>query len=171
MIEMKVSGIVLDPQSRSPIVVLRDLPERRALMIWIGPPEANAIMLAIENVPLARPATHDLFVNALDVLGARVESVHVNRMEENTFFAVLNVSSGTGKSAKTREIDSRPSDAIAVALRTESPIFVSEEVMVSSSIPINPAQEEQETQEFKNFLEDLKPSDFINQSRESGDIN
>lgn len=169
MIEMKVSGIVLDPQSRSPIVVLRDTPERRALMIWIGPPEANAIMLAIENVPLARPATHDLFVNTLKQMGAGVHSVQINRMEENTFYAVLRVNN---KAGKITDIDSRPSDAIAVALRTESPIFVSEEVMISSSIPINPAQEEQETKDFKDFIQTLKPSDFINRSsRERGDIN
>lgn len=161
MIEMKVSGIVLDPQSRSPIVVLRDTPERRALMIWIGPPEANAIMLAIENVPLARPATHDLFVNAITQLGASIHSVQINRMEENTFFAVLRVSMGKGKII---DIDSRPSDAVAIALRTESPIFVSEEVMISSSIPINPAAEEQDAREFKDFIQDLKPSDFINRS-------
>lgn len=168
MIEMKVSGIVLDPQSRSPIVVLRDVPERRALMIWIGPPEANAIMLAIENVPLARPATHDLFVSALEKLEVTVNSVAVNRMEDNTFFASLKV---TTKANKQMEIDSRPSDAIAIALRTQSPIYVAEEVMASSSIPINPAQEEQETKDFRDFIQTIKPSDFINQSREKGDIN
>ena len=161
MIEMKVSGIVLDPQSRSPIVVLRDMPERRALMIWIGPPEANAIMLAIENVPLARPATHDLFVNSISQLGASIHSVQINRMEENTFFAVLRVSAGKGNII---DVDSRPSDAVAIALRTESPIFVSEEVMISSSIPINPVAEEQDAREFKDFIQDLKPSDFINRS-------
>lgn len=167
MIEMKVSGIVLDPQSRSPIVVLRDLPERRALMIWIGPPEANSIMLAIENVPLARPATHDLFVNTLELLGVALHSVVVNRMEDNTFYAALRVNNKTGKQL---EIDSRPSDAIAIALRTDSPIFVAEEVMISSSIPINPAQEEQETKEFKSFIQTIKPSDFSRRSQ-SGEIN
>ena len=168
MIEMKVSGIVLDPQSRSPIVVLRDMPERRALMIWIGPPEANAIMLAIENVPLARPATHDLLVNSIQQLGGTVHSVVVNRMEENTFFAMLRVNTKAGKQI---EIDSRPSDAVAVALRTESPIFVSEEVMATSSIPINPAQEEQEAKDFRDFIQNIKPSDFIDRTHERGDIN
>jgi bifunctional DNase/RNase len=169
MIEMKVSGIVLDPQSRNPIVVLRDMPERRALMIWIGPPEANAIMLALENVTLARPATHDLFVNTLDHLGATVHSVVVNRMDENTFFAALRLNGETGE--ELREIDARPSDAIAIALRTASPIFVAEEVMLSSGIPINPAQEEKESKEFKAFIQNLKPSDFIKKSRERGDAN
>ncbi|PKL80361.1 MAG: hypothetical protein CVV27_00520 [Candidatus Melainabacteria bacterium HGW-Melainabacteria-1] len=167
MIEMKVSGIVLDPQSRSPIVVLRDVPERRALMIWIGPPEANSIMLAIENVPLARPATHDLFVNTLEQLGIGVHSVVVNRMEDNTFYAALRLNNKAGKQL---EVDSRPSDAIAIALRTDSPIFVAEEVMISSSIPINPAQEEQEAKDFKNFIQNLKPSDFTKRSQ-PGDIN
>ena len=135
MIEMKVSGIVLDPQSRSPIVVLRDVPERRALMIWIGPPEANSIMLAIENVPLARPATHDLFVNTLELLGVSLHSVVVNRMEDNTFYAALRVNNKTGKQL---EIDSRPS--------------------------------EQETKEFKSFIQTIKPSDFSRRSQ-SGEIN
>jgi len=168
MIEMKVSGIVLDPQSRSPIVVLRDMPERRALMIWIGPPEANAIMLAIENVPLARPATHDLLVNSIKQLGGTVHSVVVHSMEENTFFAMLRVNTKAGKQI---EVDSRPSDAVAVALRTDSPIFVSEEVMASSSIPINPAQEEKEAKDFRDFIQNIKPSDFIDRTHERGDIN
>lgn len=163
MIEMRVSGVVLDPQSRNPIVVLRDTPERRALMIWIGPPEANAIMLALENVTLARPATHDLFVNTLDLLGVTVNSVVINRMEENTFFALLKVTTREGKNL---EIDARPSDAIAIGLRTGSPIFVSEEVMLSSAIPINTAQEEKEAKDFKDFIQNVKPSDFIRQSRE-----
>ena len=136
-------------------------------MIWIGPPEANSIMLAIENVPLARPATHDLFVNTLELLGVSLHSVVVNRMEDNTFYAALRVNNKTGKQL---EIDSRPSDAIAIALRTDSPIFVAEEVMVSSSIPINPAQEEQETKEFKSFIQTIKPSDFSRRSQ-SGEIN
>jgi hypothetical protein len=90
-------------------------------------------------------------------------------MEDNTFFAVLKV---TTKEGKQMEIDSRPSDAIAIGLRTESPIFVSEEVMLSSAIPINPAQEEKETRDFKDFIQTIKPSDFINQSRErDGEIN
>lgn len=169
MIEMRVSGIVLDPQSRNPIIVLRDTPERRALMIWIGPPEANSIMLAMENVTLARPATHDLFVNTLDLLGVTVNSVIVNRMEENTFFAVLKV---TTRDGKVLEIDSRPSDAIAIGLRTDSPIFVSEEVMLSSAIPINAAQEEKEAKDFKDFIQNLKPSDFARRSQErDGEIN
>lgn len=163
---MKVSGIVLDPQSRNPIVVLRDLPERRAIMIWIGPPEANSIMLAIENVQLARPATHDLFVQTLKQLDTKITGVVINHMEESTFFAVLNVV--TAKGVK-KDIDSRPSDAIAIALRVGCPIFVSEEVVMSSSIPINPAEEEKDAKNFKNFIQNIKPSDFINQSREKGE--
>lgn len=165
MIEMKVSGIVLDPQSRNPIVVLRDVPERRALMIWIGPPEASSIMLALEKVTLARPATHDLFATTLEQLGVKVVGVAINRMQENTFFAAFKIQQKDGTSL---EIDARPSDAIALALRAGAPIFVAEEVMISSSIPINPVQEEQETKDFKEFIDNIKPSDFIKQAREKG---
>lgn len=162
MIEMKVSGIVLDPQTRSPIVILRDIPERRALMIWIGPPEANAIMLALENVKLGRPATHDLFINTLQELNVEVRDVTINRMEESTFFAVFGLMS---KDGKRLEIDARPSDAIALSLRANAPIFVSEEVMISSSVPINPAQEEKDAEAFKDFIDNINPSDFAQHTR------
>ena len=160
---MKVSGVVLDPQSRNPIVVLRDLPERRAIMIWIGPPEANSIMLAIESIKLARPATHDLFVNTMAAFGAQVESVTINNMEESTFFAHLKIITPKGT---TEDIDSRPSDAIAIALRIGCPIYVAEEVVLSSSIPINPVAEEKDAKNFKSFVQNLKPSDFVGKSRE-----
>ena len=165
MIEMKVSGIVLDPSTRSPIVILRDVEERRALMIWIGAPEANAIMHALEKVKLARPATHDLFTNTLDHLKIKLDSVAITRMEESTFYAALNMSTKNPKGVEKMEIDARPSDAIALSLRANAPIFVSEEVMISSSVPINPAQEEKDSQEFKDFINQVRPSDFIRQAK------
>jgi len=157
MVIMKVSGIVLDPQSRTPILVLRDIEERRALLIWIGPPEANSIMLSLENIKLSRPATHDLIENILDSLKAKLESITILDMKESTFFAQLNLLSNGKKLC----IDSRPSDAVALALRSEVPIFVSEHVMMMSSIPIDQSKEDEEKKEFKKFLEDVKPSDFF----------
>lgn len=156
MIEMKVSGIVLDPQSRSPIIVLRDMDERRALLIWIGAPEANAIMLVLEKIRLTRPASHDLMNNILGSLKAKLESVHITDMQDNTFFAVLNLVTGD----KNVAVDARPSDAIALALRAQAPVFVSEQVMASSSIPIDQNRDEEEAEAFRRFVDELKPSDF-----------
>jgi bifunctional DNase/RNase len=156
MIEMKVSGIVLDPQSRSPIIVLRDMDERRALLIWIGAPEANAIMLVLEKIRLTRPATHDLMNNVLGALKTKLESVLITDMQDNTFFAQLNLVNGE----KNVTVDARPSDAIALALRAQAPVFVSEQVMATSSIPIDQNRDEEEAEAFRRFVDELKPSDF-----------
>lgn len=156
MIEMKISGIVLDPQSRSPIVVLRDMEDRRALLIWIGNVEANSIMLILEKIKLLRPITHDLINNIFQALNISLQHVLINDIQESTFFAQLHLKTDNGKYI----IDTRPSDAIALALRLNSPIFVTEQVMASSSIPINPNQDEEDAQKFKRFIEKLKPSDF-----------
>jgi len=159
MILMKVSGIVLDPQSRTPIMVLRDLEERRALLIWIGPPEANSIMLVLENIKLSRPATHDLITNLIKSFKAELKSIAIHDMKESTFFAQLNLVSATGKEIY---IDSRPSDAVAIALRANVPILVSEQVMASSSIAIDQNKDEKEAEEFRRFIDNIKPSDFFN---------
>lgn len=156
MIEMKVSGIVLDPQSRSPIIVLRDMDERRALLIWIGAPEANAIMLVLEKIRLSRPATHDLMNNLLGALKTSLQSVYITDMQDNTFFAQLNLQTGE----RQQTVDARPSDAIALALRAGASIFVTEQVMASSSIPIDQSRDDEEAEAFRQFVENIKPSDF-----------
>jgi bifunctional DNase/RNase len=157
MVVMKVSGIVLDPQSRTPILVLRDMDDRRALLIWIGPPEANSIMLILENIKLSRPATHDLMNNMLKTLKVELKSIIIHDMKESTFFAQLNLMNN----GKEVTIDSRPSDAVAIALRADVPIYVSEQVMMSSSIPIDQSKDEEEADQFKKFIESVKPSDFF----------
>lgn len=157
MVVMKVSGIVLDPQSRTPILVLRDMDDRRALLIWIGPPEANSIMLILENIKLSRPATHDLVNNILKALKVEIKSIIIHDMKESTFFAQLNLLNN----GKEIVIDSRPSDAVAIALRADVPIYVSEQVMMSSSIPIDQSKDEEEADQFKKFIESVKPSDFF----------
>jgi hypothetical protein len=156
MIEMKVAGVILDTQSKHPIVMLRDLEERRALLIWIGEPEANAILMALESIQPPRPLTHDLLQSVLDTLEAPLKRVVITEMRDQTFFAVLELE----HAGKTVTIDARPSDAIALALRAEATIFVSEEVMAANSIPINQNTEEEEDKEFKAFLENVKPGDF-----------
>lgn len=157
MVVMKVSGIVLDPQSRTPILVLRDMDDRRALLIWIGPPEANSIMLILENIKLSRPATHDLMTNTIKALKAELKNVFIHDMKDSTFFAQL-VLSSNGKEVL---VDSRPSDAVALALRSGVPIYVSEQVMASSSIPIDQTKDEEEAAQFKSFIDSIKPSDFF----------
>jgi bifunctional DNase/RNase len=157
MIVMKVSGIVLDPQSRTPILVLRDMDDRRALLIWIGPPEANSIMLVLENIKLSRPATHDLIINMIKSLKSSLKHILIHDMKDSTFFAQLVLNSNN----KEIIIDSRPSDAVALALRSDVPIYVSEQVMASSSIPIDQTKDEEEAAQFKNFIDSIKPSDFF----------
>ena len=161
MIEMKVSGIVLDPHSKSPIVVLRDGDERRALLIWIGAPEANAIMLVLEKIRLSRPVTHDLLNNLLKATHYPLDHVVINDMRDNTFFAELYLKKPTPKKkGDFLVVDSRPSDAIALALRAGATILVSEAVMSTSSIPIDQNRDEAEAEAFRKFLDDLKPSYF-----------
>ncbi len=156
MVEMNVSGVILEPKTKSPIVVLKDADERRALLIWVGEPEANAILLGIEEIKTPRPLTHDLFRNTLTALGATLTRIRVSEMRDNTFFAelVLDVS------GKEVVIDSRPSDAIALAIRFHAPIDVAEDVMANSSIPINKEEEEVDAEQFRKFLDEVKPSDF-----------
>jgi bifunctional DNase/RNase len=156
MIEMKVSGVILDSASRHPIVMLRDREERRALLIWIGEPEANAILMALEGIATPRPLTHDLTMLLLGKLGARLVKAVVTDMRDQTFFAELELEAG----GKTLTLDARPSDAIALALRAQAPIYVASEVMTANAIPINPAREEEEAEKFREFLQNVKPGDF-----------
>lgn len=156
MVEMNVSGVILEPKTKSPIVVLKDAEERRALLIWVGEPEANAILLGLEEIKTPRPLTHDLFRNTLSTLGATLGRIRISEIRDNTFFAelVLNLD------GKELVIDSRPSDAIALAIRFKAVIEVAEDVMASSAIAINEKEEEQEAEQFRKFLDQVKPSDF-----------
>jgi uncharacterized protein len=124
-VEMRIKGLVIDPLSKMPIVVLEDLDAQRVLPIWIGAFEANAIALTIENVPTPRPMTHDLIKNFLAKLDIAVERIVVTDVRNNTFYAAIHCRRGDDMVV----IDSRPSDAIALALRTRSPIFVEDDVV------------------------------------------
>src|SRR5262245_5755538 len=125
-IEMTIKGLMIDPITNMPIIILRDQEGQRILPIWVGVFEANAIALQIENVQTPRPMTHDLLKNVIDDLQAHVERIVVCELKENTFYATIYLASRGGG---TRTIDARPSDAIALALRTHSPIFVEESVI------------------------------------------
>lgn len=158
MIEMIVMGIALDTRTGSPIVVLNDLENRRALPIWIGSVEASAIIRKIENIPSSRPLTHDLFLNMAEAAEYKITKIEINNVEEQTYFAVVFMYNE--KLNKELQIDSRPSDAIAIALRADVPIYVTENVLAMGVISTDIEKDEQEAQEFKNFIKDIKPSDF-----------
>jgi bifunctional DNase/RNase len=154
-IEMRIKGLVVDPISKMPIVVLEDIRSERMLPIWIGVFEANAIALRIENIATPRPMTHDLLKNLLDELDIKVEKIVVNDVRDNTFYALIYCR----HKDQIITIDSRPSDAIALVLRTDAPIFVEESVVEKAhSMKIDENLEDSE--KLKNWLENLQPDDF-----------
>jgi bifunctional DNase/RNase len=155
LIKMTVRGIALDPITNMPIIILKDPDERRALPIWVGIFEANAIALELEKVSTPRPMTHDLLKNILEGLGITVKQVIVNDLKENTFYAMIELNHNGG----VITIDARPSDAIALALRVNAPIFVTEKV-VTAAKNIEVSEEKEETDRWKEWLENLKPEDF-----------
>jgi uncharacterized protein len=163
MIEMKVAGIALDAVSRSPIILLRDATERRQLPIFIGQEQARAIISALENQAPPRPLTHDLIVNMMDEWNMELERIIIHSLQDNTFYAILQMRQGD----TVKEIDARPSDAIAVAIRTKSPIWVMEEVVADASMPVDRDADEAERRAFRDFISNLSPQDFKQGGRSS----
>ena len=157
MIEMRVMGIALDTRTGSPIVVLHDKDNRKALPIWIGSAEASAIIRKIENLSVARPMTHDLIIEIVEKTGYTVDKIEISDVEKETYYATIYIADENGKVV---EIDARPSDAIAVAIRVDAPIYVAPKVLASGSVSTDSAKDEEEAQEFKNFVQSIKPSDF-----------
>ena len=157
MIEMKVAGIALHAVERTPIVLLKDASERRALPIYIGQDQARAIINALEKQSAPRPLTHDLMANILDAWDMNLEKIIIHSLRDSTFYAVLCLTQAGVK----KEIDCRPSDAIAIALRTDSPIWVMEEVVADASIPVDQDADEAEKKAFREFVSNLKPEDLI----------
>lgn len=157
MIEMKVMGIAIDTRTSSPIVVLHDLENRKALPIWIGSAEASAIIRKIENLKIVRPMTHDLIVNIVEQTGFNVTKIEINDVDKETYFANIFMENDEKKEII---IDARPSDAIALAIRVDAPIFVSTGVMAKGTVSCDVQKDEEESQEFKEFIQNIKPSDF-----------
>lgn len=157
MIEMKVMGIAIDTASGSPIIVLNDKENRKALPIWIGSAEASAIIRKIENIKVLRPMTHDLIIDVVEKTGFHVSRVEINDVEEDTYFSTIFLSK---ENEEEVTIDARPSDAIAVAIRVDAPIYVSAKVLADGSVSCDSEKDEEESQEFKNFIQSIKPSDF-----------
>ena len=158
LVPMSIKGLMLDPVSNSPIVVLKDDDEKFFLPIWVGIFEANAIALQLENVTTPRPMTHDLLRNMISELNGQVTRVVINDLRDSTFFAQIRLVVDHDSGAKTLEIDARPSDAIALALRTEAPIYVAQSVLDQAQT-ISPEGEDQD-EKMKKWFENLGPDDL-----------
>ena len=154
-IEMKIRGLMMDPVTNMPIVVLKDVGGEAILPIWVGIYEANAIALEIEKVTTPRPMTHDLLKNVLTSLDAQVHKVVVSDLRDDTFFAVIWLE----RSGGAISIDSRPSDALALALRVDCPIFVEEDVLKSSRLA-SAVNDRVSSEELRKWLENLNDEDL-----------
>ena len=158
MHEMVIYGVSFDMVGKQPIVLLKAVDTNKFLPIWIGHPEAAAILMKLQGAATPRPMTHDLFTEILGQLEARVTRIAVTELRENTFYALITVS----VDGSEIEIDSRPSDAIALAVRAEAPIYAADSVIEESAIEFEheDVNEEEVVEEFKKFLDEVKPEDF-----------
>ena len=154
-IEMSIKGLMVDPVTNMPIVILRDRDGQKVLPIWVGIFEANAIALQIENVATARPMTHDLLRNVIQDLKASVQKVVVCDLQENTYFALIYLL----LNGDTVAIDARPSDALALALRTRAPIFV-EDSVIDHAKSVDFSSEQADADRLHKWLESLDPDDL-----------
>jgi bifunctional DNase/RNase len=159
---MSVGGLTLDPVTKTPIVILKDVDNKLNLPIWIGLLEATAMATELEGIKMARPMTHDLLKNILNEMGGSIESVQITDLKENTYYALIHLN----VAGRAVSIDSRPSDAIALALRTKSPIYVAKGVLEASSI-LQQAEEGKEPnfsnvskEKWAEILEKMSPDDF-----------
>jgi len=156
--QMQIYGVSFDMVGKQPIVLLKTVDGNRFLPIWIGHPEAAAILMKLQGAQTPRPMTHDLLNDLLEQLDAKCERVSVTELRDNTFYASITISVNGAEI----EIDSRPSDAIALAVRCQAPIFAAEEVIDESSIEFEHEVEDQEevVERFKDFLDEVSPEDF-----------
>ncbi len=157
MIEMKISGLAVDPNTHMPIVLLKDDTGEKILPIWIGPFEASAIILEMEGIEPPRPLTHDLFMHFLNDNNISVEKVIINEIIDNTYYAKIYYKNKRAR--KKRELDSRPSDAIAMAVRAKAPIFVTTQVLIHS-LGLNSVPKEDAKDFYKEYLDKLDLKDF-----------
>ncbi|HUL15022.1 MAG TPA: bifunctional nuclease family protein [Terriglobales bacterium] len=154
-IEMRIRGLMIDPVTNMPIVVLKDVHGNTILPIWVGVPEANAIALEIEKVQTPRPMTHDLLKNVFLGLDVRVDKIVVSDLKDDTFYALIWVE----REGEMMTIDSRPSDALALALRVDCPIFVDEQVLKNSKVT-SALAERTNSEQLRNYLEGLPDEDL-----------
>ncbi len=157
MRRMQVDKLGIDLLTHDPVIVLKDMEGKRYLHILIGPFEATAIALALEGTQVPRPLSHDLMKSIIDSLHGKVQKVVIHDIKDNTFYARIIIEI---EKDKVVEIDARPSDSIALALRVKAPIYVSERIVLEETV-VDKVAEEQERKKFKEFLDNLKPSDFV----------
>ena len=155
MIEMSLVGVRVELPTNQPIVLLKEQDGERFLPIWIGPVEATAIAFGLQGVVTQRPMTHDLLKNVLEEIGIRVDRIVITELKDGTFYSTNQLQSN----GAAYEVSSRPSDAIALAVRVNVPIFAAEDVLTEASIVIRD-DEEQEVEKFREFLEQVNPEDF-----------
>jgi uncharacterized protein len=170
MQEMLIYGVSFDLVGKQPIVLLKTADGNKFLPIWIGHPEAAAILMKLQSQSVPRPMTHDLLSDMLEQLGAQVVRITVTELRENTFYAQITVT----QDGTEIEVDSRPSDAIALAIRAEAPIFAADNVIEESAIEfegeeVDPDQLEAEVARFKHFLDEVTPDQFAEAEGEEED--
>jgi bifunctional DNase/RNase len=156
---MTIYGVSFDMVGKQPIVLLKTVDGNKFLPIWIGHPEAAAILMKLQGASTPRPMTHDLLSDVLDQMEAKCEKVSVTELRDNTFFASITIS----MNGSEMEIDSRPSDALALAVRTSAPIFAADDVIEESAIEFEGEEvedTEQVVEKFKDFLDNVTPEDF-----------
>ncbi len=160
VLEVLLSAVQVDLQSNNPVILLQEKDGDRSLPIFIGAPEATAIAFALQRVPVPRPMTHDLMRELIEALGAQVVRVVVTEVQHDTYFAEIHLDVG-GRAVR---VSARPSDAIALATRTRSPLFVEDELMDLAGVVIDNEDEPEESEElvsqFREFLDDVRPEDF-----------
>ena len=157
MVRMEIYGVSFDLVGKTPIVLLKMVGGNKFLPIWIGHPEAAAILMKLQEAPAPRPMTHDLAADIVQQLGGEVVAITVTELRESTFYARITVR----QNGDEIEIDARPSDAIAIAIRVDCPIFASDEVMAESAVEFEGEESEEEmVDQFKEFLETVTPEEF-----------
>jgi len=157
VVPVRIHSLGLDEQNSQPVVILREEDGRRVVPIWIGQPEATAILLAVQGIEPPRPLTHDLLLSVITTLGFVVERVEITRVEASTFYAALILRG----EERTIAVDARPSDSLALAVRSGCRVFVDDEVMRTAGV-VPEDEAEQEVEEFRDFLEHVDPEDFGN---------
>lgn len=164
MLQVRIAGLTLDATTEQPVLLLAPATdgaeppaEQRALPIWIGSPEATAILLSLQGIEAPRPMTHDLMKSMVEVMGYTLARIEITRLEGGTFYASLVLLGDEGELT----IDARPSDSVALALRFGSPMFVSSVVFEEAAVDVTEVDEDEEIEQFRAFLEDIDPSDFM----------
>lgn len=159
LVPMIVSGLAVDPVTKNPIVILKEIDGERTLPIWIGFLEATAIASELEGIQFSRPMTHDLLKNIMETVSIKIEKIEVCDLRNNTYYALIHIS----YNGKKITIDARPSDALALSLRVEAPIFVEEKVIDKSKqidLQAEPDDKSEEGKKWQDILEKLNPEDF-----------